>query len=233
MLKALLPLSALALLTGCVIVIADDSYDDRGDLQTEVRTLELSAADLDTLIAETGAGTLEIIGEAGRSNIELIADVHFADPDDIDLTLVRQGDNARLVSRMRRDSGRNGWARIDLVVRMPADMALDLEDNSGELDIRGLNSRILLKDGSGELRIRGASSVILEDGSGGLIVEDVSGDVFIEDGSGDIHVSNVGGTVTVDDGSGDINVNGAGGLDIIDDGSGDVDTRDIGRRVDR
>lgn len=220
--KALLPLAAVALLSGCIIVVDDDGRPAE-DLQYELRTLSLDAADVERLVASTGAGSFELVGEAGRSSIELSAEVHFHEADDIRLSLERQGARARLVADMRHDSRHGGWAHIDVVLKVPAGLELDLTDGSGHIDIRGLRSTVLVEDGSGELRIDGGAAVTLTDGSGPVVVEHITGDVFIEDGSGDIEVREVGGTVTIDDGSGSISVRGAGGLNILESGSGGLD----------
>ena len=127
---------------------------------------------------------------------------------------------------------------IDLQVKVPARFDLQLDDGSGDTDIRGLKGDLQITDGSGDLHIRGGNnaritdgsgalsvrqltgSLQLEDGSGELLIEDIAGDVTVDDGSGDLTIRAVGGVVTIDDGSGDIDVDGAGGLTIVDSGSG-------------
>src|SRR5690606_344853 len=70
MAKPILVLLAALWLSGCIIVIADDDVS-RPDLDRETRSLTLTAADLTGLVATTGAGRFELIGEPGREEVEI------------------------------------------------------------------------------------------------------------------------------------------------------------------
>lgn len=233
--STVITLFAASLLSGCVIYVGNGHA---GDLQHEERKLTLNGSDLKQLQADTGAGTLEIIGEAGRSEVEMVANIYYYNADDIRLNLVRSGSSAVLEAGFDNNFYNGNSPYIDVVVKVPEHFGLALDDGSGDTDIRGLQGDLQVEDGSGDLRISGGANVKVEDGSGNLLIEQVSGkltvddgsgdltirnvvgNVMIEDGSGDIIVSAVGGIVTIDDGSGDINVDGAGGLTILDSGSG-------------
>jgi len=223
--KNLLILVAATLLEGCVIYLDDSGK--RRDLQYELRTQTLPATDMSQLSITAGPGKLEIIGEEGRENIEYTADVFVRDPASVDLALVAAGDNARLIANVRDGFRQGDWGYIDLVVRVPAQLALDIEDGSGDISIRGMHGSVLVDDASGDLFLSGAGSATIKDGSGNLVVENVEGAVFIEDGSGNIEVRQVGGEVTIQDGSGDISVITAGGLNLLNSGSGSLNLRDI------
>jgi hypothetical protein len=226
--KPLLGIALATLLAGCVIYVGDDDGNAYGeDLDYEMRTQSLPASGLERLVAVTGAGTLEIIGEAGRQDIEFVAEIHARDTSEVQLLLEASGSSARLTANAHNGRRDGGWTRIDLLVRMPAELALDLEDGSGEININGLQGSVLINDGSGALFLDGAASVTIKDGSGEMIVENIAGNLDIDDGSGAIRVRNVGGTVTVNDGSGAIDINGAGGLNIINSGSGGLSIRDV------
>lgn len=233
--NTVITLFAASLLSGCVIYVGNGHA---GDLQHEERKLTLNGSDLKQLQADTGAGTLEIIGEAGRSEVEMVANIYYYNADDIRLNLVRSGSSAVLEAGFDNNFYNGNSPYIDVLIKVPQHFGLTLDDGSGDTDIRGLTGDLRVEDGSGDLRINGGANVTVEDGSGNLFITQVngklsvddgsgqleirtaSGDVGIEDGSGDIIVSAVGGIVTIDDGSGDINVDGAGGLTILDSGSG-------------
>lgn len=233
--STVITLFAASLLSGCVIYVGNGHA---GDLQHEERKLTLNGSDLKQLQADTGAGTLEIIGEAGRSEVEMVANIYYYNADDIRLSLVRSGSSAVLEAGFDKSFYNGNSPYIDVLIKVPQHFGLTLDDGSGDTDIRGLTGDLQVEDGSGDLRINGGANVKVEDGSGDLFITQVkgklsvddgsgqleirtvSGDVSIEDGSGDIIVSAVGGIVTIDDGSGDINVDGAGGLTILDSGSG-------------
>lgn len=232
---SILSIAAVTLLSGCVIYVGNGHA---GDLQHEERKLAISATSLQQLIAEAGAGKLDIIGEAGRSEVEMVANIYYYNAEDIRLTLTTRGNSAVLDAGFDKSFYNGNSPYIDVLVKVPQHFGLTLDDGSGDTDIRGLTGDLQVKDGSGDLRISGGANVKVEDGSGNLFIEQISGkltvddgsgdlqirkvtgDVYIDDGSGDIVVNNVGGIVTIDDGSGDINVDGAGGLTIIDSGSG-------------
>lgn len=219
--KPLLALTIAALLTGCVIYVGDDGGANAQDLDRELRTQSLSAEGLTRLVAVTGAGSLEIIGEAGRTDIEYVAEIHARDTSEVQLSFEANGSTARLDATTN-DTFQGDWSRIDLLIRMPAQLALDLEDGSGEITINGLQGPVLIDDGSGALFLNGAERATIKDGSGAMDVENIAGDLDIDDGSGEIRVRDVGGTVTVKDGSGDLHIQNAGGLNILESGSGDV-----------
>lgn len=226
---------ATGLLSGCVIYVGNGHA---GDLQHEERKLTLNAASLKQLQADTGAGKLDIIGEAGRSEIEMVANIYYYKADDIRLSLTTSGNSAVLEAGFEKSFYNGNSPYIDVLIKVPEHFGLTLDDGSGDTDINGLQGDLQVDDGSGDLRINGGANVKVEDGSGNLLLEQISGkltvddgsgdliirqvagDVTIEDGSGDIVVNEVGGVVTIDDGSGDINVDGAGGLTILDSGSG-------------
>jgi hypothetical protein len=213
----ILSIAAAALLSGCVVYVGNGHAGDR---QHEERNLSLSAANLSQLVADTGAGKLDIIGEEGRDTIELQASIYYYDSEDIRLSLTSRCNDAVLEAGFASSVNGMNSPYIDVVVKVPARLALILDDGSGDIDIRG-NGKVV--DGSGDLYISQLSgNLTLEDGSGDAHIRQIKGNVSVEDGSGDLIISNIGGVVTIDDGSGDINIDGAGGLTIVDSGSGDL-----------
>lgn len=226
--KILLGIAIVTLLAGCIVYVGDDDGAAYGeDLDYELRTQTISASGITRLIAVTGAGSLEIIGEAGRQDIEYVAEIHARNTSEVQLALDASGNSARLNADAHNGRRQGGWARIDLLVRMPAQMALDLEDGSGEITIKGMQGQVLINDGSGALYLDGAASATIKDGSGEMEVENIAGDLDIDDGSGEIRVRHIGGIVTVNDGSGAIDIDDAGGLNIINSGSGGLRIREV------
>jgi len=75
---------------------------------------------------------------------------------------------------------------VDFVVRVPAGVAVDIENNVGNVSATGLRGDF-----------RG------DTGSGDVMVRDVTGDVEGDTGSGDVRVEGVTGELSVDTGSGD------------------------------
>lgn len=123
-----------------------------------------------------------------------------------------------------------GGPALDLAVRLPASLAVEVSDTSGPLEIRGVGA-LRLEDGSGEALVEDvATDVTLRDGSGDLTVRRLGGSLTVlEDSSGQIDVADVRGSVTIDeDGSGGIRVEKVGGSVVVKrDGSGAIDVRDV------
>lgn len=105
-------------------------------------------------------------------------------------------------------------AYIDLELRVPAALAIDAMDSSGDIVARGVSLRSL-RDSSGGIRIEdGRSGLRLEDSSGDIEIDGLAGDLELRDSSGDIEVEAV-----------------AGGVHVRVDSSGDIRLRDVGGPV--
>jgi hypothetical protein len=165
---------------------------------------------------EAGAGALRVEGRAGATAVVVRGTACASRDgllDDIQVRAERQGD----IVQVKTDFPENSWfsggsAWLDLVIEVPAGLAVEVVDGSGEAEIASVAS-VRVKDGSGELRIR-----------------DVTRDVHVRDGSGEVSIEGVGGSVTVDeDGSGGIEVSGVKGNVLVrNDGSGGISVRDVG-----
>jgi hypothetical protein len=210
------------LLSACVIHVGNSSAAE--DLKHQQRQLQLNAAGLSELKAETEAGDLKIIGVKGLTQIEVVADLYSSEDRPFTLSLEKQGSAAVLKAVGGSCSGMctGSSAYADLIVKVPAELALALEDGSGDISIEGLSSDLVIEDGSGNLTVQGGRNLVLEDGSGNVSLTQLTGNLTVEDGSGDLFIQQVKGMVSVSDGSGDIRVQQAGGFTLLDDGSGEL-----------
>lgn len=183
---------------------------------------------------EPGATAVSVAGEARASSSRLLAE--------IDLVAELRGDVIHIESRM--PSATSGWrlfsfggqtAALDLVITVPAGMAVAATDGSGDAEFRGTGS-LRVRDGSGSLLVEDVMGEIdIEDGSGDLTVRNVTGPLRISDGSGSIRLEGVGHDVTLSDGSGEIVIRRVGNVHITSDGSGSIDIEDAtgNVRIDR
>lgn len=218
--KKIVPLiCSLTLLNACVIHVG---ANEPANIQN--RQLQLNADNLQQLVAETEAGDLQIIGEKGREQISVEAQIRYSNIEQLELTLEAKGDAAVLIAKNKQQVsvGYADDASVDLVVRVPERFALKLEDGSGDTRVEGLRGDVLIQDGSGDLNVAGARQLTIEDGSGNLALTQVTGNASVDDGSGDINANQIGGNLTLSDGSGDIAINQVQGTVTIDDGSGDI-----------
>ncbi|GIU31654.1 hypothetical protein TUM4637_23690 [Shewanella hafniensis] len=209
-------------LTGCIINV---NAAGMPDLDHQQRELILDSQDLQGLIAETGAGGLEIIGVEGLTQIKLVADI-YSNKDSNDskliLTLEKKANKAKLKADFEQSGFNNYSPYIDLKLQVPANLALDIDDGSGAILINKMTADINVKDGSGELIINGGNNVSIDDGSGDIEVSQINGNLKIDDGSGAIKVTDIRGNIAIDDGSGNIEVANVQSPVTITDGSGDI-----------
>ncbi len=209
------------------------------------KTLTLPAEGLRELRIDSGAGRLNVTGVDSLTAIEVTAEIYvggesekdMADfiKDHVELSLEKRGDRAVLASHIEGHFHLffSGDARINLTVRVPKSLAIEIDDGSGDMTVEDIAADVSIEDGSGGIRIeRVAGNLRIEDSSGELEVEDVGGDVSIDDGSGSLTVSDVKGNVTIDDGSGSIDVDRVGKDVIIEEsGSGGVHIGKVDGRV--
>jgi len=223
--KTVFAFCTATLLSGCVIHVVGGSNNTPN--QHSSQRFELDATSLKQLQASTGAGSLLIQGEAGRTLIEVEAHIYSYQGIEPELSLKARGDSALLQSSMPKSLVNGNSPYINLTVKVPPHLALTLDDGSGDTVIAGLTGALQITDGSGELRIDGGSSLQLKDGSGDVFIRQISGAVNVEDGSGDLVIEQIGGVVTISDGSGDIRVRQTAGLIITDAGSGELEIDQI------
>ena len=210
---------------------------------TEDRNLELDTRGISAFKVDAGAGSLEVTGVADLQSIHVKATIKVPDhtsdkareiiASDLILSLEKVRDRATLKAYFDHNSwGFGDSPTVDLEIRVPHGLALDVDDSSGSLQVIGVASDVVIDDGSGSIKIEQVKSVSIDDGSGSINVISVQGDVSIEDGSGSISVQQVGGSVVIDDGSGGIDVHDVEhDLIIVDDGSGSVNVTDVRGKI--
>jgi hypothetical protein len=201
-------------------------------------TLTLAAEGCRSLRIDCGAGDLKVQGDDKLDRIEVHAvltarglsesELPEFKKEHVILKLEKAGERAILTARIessfslqRLFGGVNAY--IDLEVRLPRRLALDVEDGSGDIEIRSMDNGLELEDGSGDVHLEGIGGTVeIDDGSGDLDLAGLKGEVKIDDGSGDIELKGAGGDVSIEDGSGQIEVYDVRGSVEIDDGSGDI-----------
>lgn len=210
------------------------------DDYTSPRNAEVDASGAKTIEVRAGAGSLRIEGKPGISRVQVRGTARSSSRrhlDDIKLVAERRGDVVFIKSDMPDGDNSGFWnsmhgdwnMALDLVIEVPMNVALDVEDGSGDAKIISVGP-LRLVDGSGEVQINGVKgNATVEDGSGNLTIENVEGTLHVSDGSGIIDVKNVLGNFEVEeDGSGDIDAVGVGGTMLVDeDGSGNIDVERI------
>ncbi len=224
--------SLLAILLLAPPAAAQNRAECRHEAERSAR-VRADASDRLTLIAR--AGSLRVEGRAGASEIVVRGRACASSPELLEalrLETTRGNGHVRVEVAEIDQQWRGNWnryARLDLVVEVPAGMAADIDDGSGELFAKRTGA-LTIDDGSGEIEIEDVTGdVRIDDGSGEIRVTRVRGDVTIDDGSGEIEIRDVTGSVEVDDGSGSIRIERiTGSVRIPDGGSGSIDVSDVG-----
>lgn len=220
-------MAALAVATGAA---AQDQDACRYEAE---RSANVEASAGDRLAVMARAGSLRVEGRTGISRVQVRGHACASSEDLLEKLRLETGRSDGVVRvevpefEQGWSWGRNQYARLDLVLEVPAGMAAEIRDGSGETVLRGLG-RLRVDDGSGELTVEDiGGDLAIDDGSGGITVRGVRGDVTIDDGSGEVLIENVTGSVSVDDGSGSVEITGVGGSVRVDDGSGGISVEDV------
>lgn len=214
-----------------------------GTTYEKKKELNLSAAGIEKFEADCGAGYLNITGEAGLKQIEVKAtiiiqgyddkDAEFFIKDKMTLSLKKRGDTAYLVSKCESSLfKRPKSALINLDVRVPRELSLDIDDGSGSMEIVGIDNEVEIDDGSGTIKVADiGGKVEIDDGSGTIDIVKIAGDVKIDDGSGNIKAEEIKGNLKIDDSSGEIKIKNISGDVDVHDSSGDMRIYEIGGSV--
>jgi len=221
------------------VIVRDQSHDQlswegQSDCRFEAeRSIAVPAGAVEKLRLRAGSGSLEVVGVEGLREVQAVGRA-CASHEEFLREIQVTGDRAGSTLEMETHhpdwngwSGGNRYARLDLRVEVPAGMAADIQDGSGEMTISDLGS-LMVKDGSGEVVITGIQGALtIEDGSGALEIRGVSGPVTVEDGSGELVLEDVGSDVEVHDSSGGLEIRGIGGSLTLYDSSGAVNVQDV------
>jgi hypothetical protein len=203
------------------------------------RSTDMPLDGIERVVIEAKAGTLHIVGDASQKSLSVRAIACAPNKrilNEIQLRTHRTGDTAYVIAELPNQlfsflAGTNGLQSLDLAISLPEGMRIDVDDSSGEIEIRGVGTTTLC-DTSGGLEISDIrGDVTISDGSGSLRLKNIMGDVLIdEDGSGEIHIERVSGNATVDDdGSGGISIEDVqGDVRVNHDGSGGINVRNVG-----
>ena len=200
--------------------------------------LNLLAEGIKMFEIDCGAGYLRVKGVEGLEQIEVDAVLVTKGIDEEDLEefknkyvklkLEQDGKKARLISEIKSGFSvsslfKRKEACINLDVRVPKNLDLEIDDGSGSIEVSGINGNVEVDDGSGSIEIANIKGwVKIDDGSGSTTLENIGGKVNVNDGSGTIKITGVGGDVDVDDSSGTLSIYDIKGSVVVDDGSGGI-----------
>lgn len=189
------------------------------------------------VVVNAGPGDLDIRGRADAVRVVARGSACASSRellDQLDLAVRREGDIIYVDAGSSRSGALisigNSYAHINVGIAVPAGLAVEVRDSSGDTRISGVE-RVDLDDSSGDIDVRDIGSAEIKDSSGDITLAGARGDVTITfDGSGDIGIRDVGGNVEIgSDGSGDIRISDVKGNVVVgNDGSGGIDVENVG-----
>lgn len=198
-------------------------------------TLDLAGSEL--LSVAAAAGDLAIAGQAGTTEARVRGKLCVSEEEWLNEAEVHT-EGGRKASIAVSLPGTGGWgivfdryAYVDLDIEVPAGLALDIRDSSGDVTVRGTGP-VTLQDSSGDIELEDVNGgTVLKDSSGDIELRRIVGDVTVrQDSSGDIFGRDIQGSVLVEhDSSGEIRFEQVSGDYVVEhDSSGDIVAETVG-----
>lgn len=233
------PIRFWAVLLICLLAIqfSTESSADWCKFEKDIDlTLDLSDSELLTISA--GAGDLQVTGVPGSDKAVIHGKACASKQKWLEESQLNLTSGSRAVIEVDLPQSNGGWfsfgnnyAWIDLEIEVPENIALEINDSSGDVFLQHI-AALALKDSSGDIEIEDAMGpVSIRDSSGDIEIDRASGDITIEaDSSGDIFANDIDGTVLVEqDSSGDIRISNVSRNVVVErDSSGDITAIDVG-----
>ena len=208
-------------------------------------SLQLDLANSESLAIDARAGDLDIEGVSNSNMAEIEGHVCVSKESWLEDSHINtsEGKQAKIKVDLPKESSGWSWTGnsykyIDLTIKVPADLELDVRDSSGDITMEYVGA-VNLQDSSGDIDIvHSAGPITIRDSSGDISVEHIGNDVTVEsDSSGDIELEDINGNALVErDSSGEITFEDIQGNAIVErDSSGSISAKSIGGdfRVDK
>jgi hypothetical protein len=197
------------------------------------KTLSLNSRDVHAMKIFAGEGFLHIQGVDNSETIEVVGTI-VGGRDSRRFTLEKDGDIAVLMAVNTERHFVFAWLgtrpRIDVTVRVPSRLLLEVRDGPGEITIAGMRAATTVVDENEAIYIHDHhGNLNIYDGEGGIKLEDITGQIYVQDGQGDLSIENVVGNIDINDGIGSIVVKDIDGHVSIHDGRGGVAAANITR----
>jgi len=197
----------------------------------EQTTLTLDSRDLHSLKLFAGEGYLHIQGVDNSEAIEVVGNI-VGGREGRRFTLTKDGDVAVLSALNTERHFVFAWIgqrpRIDVTVKVPSRLMLEVRDGPGKITIGGMKADATVIDDNGAMRVSDHhGSLKVFDGHGDIELKNITGQVYVQDGHGHLSVESVVGNVSINDGNGSIVVKTVDGHVNIHDGNGGVATANV------
>jgi hypothetical protein len=225
-----------------LFLIAGTAFSQKVEV-SETRELELDTAGIGTLEihcagADVGIASVEGLGKVAVSAYITVrardqARVEEIAAEDILLDLSRRGNRGVLTCRVKSTFFlmrliRGEEKRVQLDIRIPAQMNLEIDIEDGKLSVSRLSGSCTVTSGQGDCILEGITGkVSVVDDGGNLRLSNVNGEILIEDGPGDVEIGTSGGSLRLVDTSGDVDIRDFSGPVYIEDSGGSLTVTDL------
>lgn len=225
-LRWVIALALIATSAGCRLRHLDLTAD---------RSATAEADGVHVLVVNSGAGWLRIQGHPGLNRVQARGIAHASSEHflaAIRLDVTRSSDTVFVNAVTPVDTGAvAGTPGLDLTLDIPADIAVNVTDASGETIIHDVGPLRIATSGTGGVEIDGVAGPLdAVDGAGDFQAANVRGDVTLRDGGGGIYLSSIAGSVNIPmDGAGEIQVaDVTGSVTVGSKSSGEIAVRNVG-----
>lgn len=200
------------------------------------RELELPGDDLKRLVVDHRNGEIKIAGVSDTDKIEVSARAQAKGigMDKLELKLEARQDTAYLDARFKAQFLAMGSGTIDLEVKVPKRMKLDITSHrDGDLYISDLSSSVDIDNINGDIQVSNLSGCLeIDNRDGDIVVRDIGSDVSIRNVNGHITVDRVEGSAEIRVGDGSLDINRvAKDVSITQTGNGDVKIGEVKGKI--
>lgn len=203
--------------------------------QSVSKELDLEAGHLTKLVIDNRNGEIEIVGRTDSDQIEVKAQARASGVslDKAKLALEEQGDSAYLNASFEAQFFSMGSGSVDLQIKAPKYLRLDISHRDGKVNISGMSSEVRIDNINGDLQVADTAGPIdIGNRDGDIDVRDIASDVKIDNINGHISIDRVGGSAEVHVGDGSLDIGHvAKDASITQSGNGKVNIGEVKGKV--
>ena len=138
------------------------------------------------------AGSVELVGVDGTTNIQITAEVH--EPNRVKYEVAQKGNTVQVIAKQKRRGlgTRRGKStgKVDLQVRMPAQANMEIRTNIGNINARQFIGESELRTIAGDISVADSQGEFtLETEIGGISARQIAGEFELRTEAGDISVA--------------------------------------------
>ena len=146
------------------------------------------------------AGSVELVGIDGATNIQITAEVH--EPNRVKYEVIQKGNTVQVIAKQkRRGLGTRRdklTGKVDLQVRMPTQANMEIRTNIGNIDARQFIGESELRTIAGDISVADSQGEFtLKTEIGGINARQISGEFELQTTAGDISVADGQGEFTL------------------------------------